>query len=49
MADVDLADGEVNVDDGGATNDVAPGADAPTGDESGDGTGDSTATGGLGS
>ena len=36
-ADVDLADGEVNVDDGGATDDVEPGA----------GDGDSTATGGL--
>ena len=43
-ADADLADGEANVDDGGATNDVQPDADAPTDDESGDG----TATGGLG-
>ena len=35
----------MNVDDGGATDDVDPGADATTGDESGDGPGD--ATGGL--
>ena len=41
-ADADLADGEVNVDDGGATDDIK--LDAPTDDESGDG----TATGGLG-